>query len=1332
MADYSHTGGSAFTNEDKLPNSVKNNTVTATSVKTLDTGHDETSLKAQMTSEMNALMNTNGSLLENLLGSLIGGAIEAVGKLLEGAVNLGSIVIGGVINVGSAIIGGAIDAVGGFFEWVGSSLLSLLPGTNPPVKPLPPVYSTIKTNLEGQIQPFVDSFDQATLNIDRLDQTFKELDQQLTAQLEGVQGDIDAAQQLLDQIGDVNQKIADAAGDVLAVADAAREKADQVNDDLILYKTVNDQLVQDARDDAAQALSNYNDLSIDLAVVESEAADALAKLRGETESVLGNRIANAMTGSVSEYAVSTSETVPPTSGWVTSPPVLESGEFLWVRTTITFGSGSTSVTDPVVMAGSNGMAGADGVSFAGITTYYKTVPRGGAAPAKPNEETPTGWSETEPEYVPETDLYRTDKVSYSNNTYAYTAVSKVGGYASVATLAAELEARTGADSDMSKDIEALQNLQVGGRNLVLDSARALTSTEYLLGIYTMAETWEKGATYTASIKGQFLDAEGNRPGIWAAGTATKVASLEKNPTTGIYQATFVVPTGLVEQRPLEMRIYDVRPNTDASYGSSIEWVKIERGNKATDWSPAPEDMATAADYSTINTRLWGSQGELNKLNSALWDAQGNLNSANEIFKNDTVGWLKTAQEAMDASEQVNDAQTGLIATNNRAITAHQRIINLLYPNMTLVPMLEDGITPAWTTQCEKTADGGWIIPLDVPNGTFGVSLDQSTPHVSVDTSLTYRAVIKFRHHHPDPTAATLVQVLFAKSSSPGSQYLVTPVTDTSFPPGAQRQPITGVASGVIPAGQWTTWMGDFKFSHTFTEQIRVAAVTGHTYKDAADVQAIEVASLEIYPLIPSQTDVNAAHSEAIQANTKAIRLAFPDLNLDPQTTSGRPQWSKASTVTTSTTAILGLSPTYRVLGWTGASAGFIDFEPDISEYRIRGKILPGPSATHLGIYFQNEAGQDVMEAWRKTFPTATNQQELYDSTINWSGYADTGAWISNTSEQPLGDPSAWEPIDIVVKLKPGTTKARIGLLTGTATNEWVRIHDLRVTTFSPSQWQQDFTQNRAIQGLKDAQVTSQAMSTVLSGITTELKAQNQALMDMQKAQSEMIMRSMVMNLNSATSSYLDADGVFFRVYNNDNNIDIEALGTWVGKAIFTLVFGTSHETAMVEFSVPDGQSRRAVRSTQSRSNRKMARLDWWVYAQDQIVRKETATNQYPAPLGWSTLSEFTFPVEKTASHIIEFGVDWINTTRSEKVYGIRIVQNGVTPLKVLTQKNIGPTWPWEDGRRNQTILWSGNLSQGNTITFQVYTGSEGSSMPSDSQRTIGNRERTISWMQDKA
>jgi hypothetical protein len=42
----------------------------------------------------------------------------------------------------------------------------------------------------------------------------------------------------------------------------------------------------------------------------------------------------------------------------------------------------------------------------------------------------------------------------------------------------------------------------------------------------------------------------------------------------------------------------IRP-LDSPYTSSVEWIKLERGNKATDWTPAPEDMLGKATFTSF-------------------------------------------------------------------------------------------------------------------------------------------------------------------------------------------------------------------------------------------------------------------------------------------------------------------------------------------------------------------------------------------------------------------------------------------------------------------------------------------------------------------------------------------------------------------------------------------------------------------------------------------------------------------------------------------------------------------------------------------------------------
>jgi hypothetical protein len=84
--------------------------------------------------------------------------------------------------------------------------------------------------------------------------------------------------------------------------------------------------------------------------------------------------------------------------------------------------------------GATGNTGATGISITAVTPYFQTVSTGAAAPAKPTASPPPApWTATEPNYTAGTELYRTERVDFSNATFAYTDVSKVSSYAAAVT-----------------------------------------------------------------------------------------------------------------------------------------------------------------------------------------------------------------------------------------------------------------------------------------------------------------------------------------------------------------------------------------------------------------------------------------------------------------------------------------------------------------------------------------------------------------------------------------------------------------------------------------------------------------------------------------------------------------------------------------------------------------------------------------------------------------------------------------------------------------------------------------------------------------------------------
>lgn len=86
----------------------------------------------------------------------------------------------------------------------------------------------------------------------------------------------------------------------------------------------------------------------------------------------------AVTGTVTQYAVTSSETTPPVGGWSVSTPVRTPGTFIWMRSILTYGDGSSTVTNPVLLTGNAGAAGADGtgIEISGSVATYSALPTG--------------------------------------------------------------------------------------------------------------------------------------------------------------------------------------------------------------------------------------------------------------------------------------------------------------------------------------------------------------------------------------------------------------------------------------------------------------------------------------------------------------------------------------------------------------------------------------------------------------------------------------------------------------------------------------------------------------------------------------------------------------------------------------------------------------------------------------------------------------------------------------------------------------------------------------------------------------------------------------------
>ena len=303
------------------------------------------------------------------------------------------------------------------------------------------------------------------------------------------------------------------------------------------------------------------------------------------------------------------------------------------------------------------------ISVDKVVRYYLLQSSTLAAPSKPADGAVIGsnWSKTEPSYTSgsTSTLYFVDQTVLSNGTLKYSEVSKSSSYeAAKEAWNKANNAQKTADSANSK----IDGLQVGGRNLILNSkgdkkagffknftvgdgfgeitlkskktySNIDITAGFLLGCrdYTVDEqvTWSYDIMYTAwnfpvgTTRSEFWMGQRytyapsgeTATGIWSNVTqhdlpVVGVDGCELNKWYHV-EKTVTIPTQASPNvgTAASIQFYNSNADVEASFTARIRNVKLERGNKATDWTPAPEDAIadTYQEYylSTSQTALSG-------------------------------------------------------------------------------------------------------------------------------------------------------------------------------------------------------------------------------------------------------------------------------------------------------------------------------------------------------------------------------------------------------------------------------------------------------------------------------------------------------------------------------------------------------------------------------------------------------------------------------------------------------------------------------------------------------------------------------------------------------
>ena len=226
---------------------------------------------------------------------------------------------------------------------------------------------------------------------------------------------------------------------------------------------------------------------------------------------------------------------------------------------------------------------------------------------------------------------------------------------------------------------SINNIQVGGRNYVLDSQRSRRQKGYYIE-FPLSKTLERGQ-YTASADVELIKDVGFIgiiPAIIGKNSPYPIITL---PTEGNKRYFFDIEITGGDVNAITL--YPQKGYATPTYGVEGEAIfsnfKLERGNKATDWTPAPEDLETQISTAKTATESYArSQAELTKA-QAIANADGKITAAEQRQIQQLQ--LKLQEAKTFAQQKVDELNiggrnlfknSGVVVTNNKyEITSYQ-------------------------------------------------------------------------------------------------------------------------------------------------------------------------------------------------------------------------------------------------------------------------------------------------------------------------------------------------------------------------------------------------------------------------------------------------------------------------------------------------------------------------------------------------------------------------------------------------------------------------------------------------------------------------------------
>lgn len=352
-----------------------------------------------------------------------------------------------------------------------------------------------------------------------------------------------------------------------------------------------------------------------------------------------------------EYYLSTSATSTVGGSWSTLPPPWVNGKYMWSRTVTTYNTGNVEYSpnqNGVCIAGATGSTGSAGKGVVSIVEeYYKSTSSSSLAGGS--------WSVVYPGWENDTYVWTRSIITYTDNTTTTTeAICVTGskgatGAAGKGVKSTDITYQAGSsgttaptgnwvisvpatsasnpflwtktvitytDNDTSTIYSVgstPDSIQVGGRNLLKNTHKTPVDYTYP-GVITDMSWWRttiplNGDCYTLSfwakstVNGDRIRVHFYNPSniTYVSGSqgqtsryADGLCDFTLTTTMTKYWVTYTIPKGGNSTRDIIIPRLNV-DNVDGKGTLTFQWEKLEEGNKATDWTPAPEDIDNRFD-----------------------------------------------------------------------------------------------------------------------------------------------------------------------------------------------------------------------------------------------------------------------------------------------------------------------------------------------------------------------------------------------------------------------------------------------------------------------------------------------------------------------------------------------------------------------------------------------------------------------------------------------------------------------------------------------------------------------------------------------------------------